>query len=601
MKAFRSYFTVSMIFLAVLLWFPGLGFTQVSPKLIIPPAPSSPGIFGIGFTNITGSSARLVFTTSEPMSTIVKLSKDGLANPQIDDPEFSEIHSVNLPNLVKGGKYYVSILGATRGGLSVSSKDSVLVSLPRPPSRHQWPGRTIIGTSVSDYDDASLDLLAQTGVHMVRIEAPWSDLFPKGRELDKTVFDELARRLSELKKRKIEPLLVLDYCVPWAKPYTNTTMTWRHPAFGPPDSLDDWEFYLRTVITSFDGYVKYYEIWNEPDAGYLSTGNYVERPDFPTPIGKPPFKDNWNYWLGDRFVPMIERARAVLDEIQPDALLMNGGWNRDYTGQRGDLLLERGVGSFLDLYAFHCYSRQPLSFSSWYSAIDGGFRANIDRIFEKHKVNMPIAVTEWGWPSWEKADPVKGFVSFEDAQKFYVKSAFYFLGLQRVEILMQFDLSIRPDTRDRDPWFYSLVTRSADGTITPQPPYKTLHWLIKTFDNRSYRILPLKVTPSENVKAFAIQLKDSGTTYLAAWRDGKPDEKGHIATESSREVEIVVGDLDGKKYFLEQLDMSGIVNSESRISADQSLKLKALLPEISSTSESGIYLVKITADYATGN
>ncbi len=173
-----------------------------------------------------------------------------------------------------------------------------------------------------------------------------------------------------------------------AKTYTDTTMTWRNPYFGPPDRLEDWDDYVRTVVTALRGSARYYEIWNEPDAGYLATGSYVERPNLPAPIGRPPFKDNWHYWLGDRFVPMISRVRAVMDKFQPDAVLMNGGWNRDYSGQRGDLLFERGAAADLDIYAFHCYSAQPVSFSRWYDAIDGGFRTNIDRIFNKHHVQI---------------------------------------------------------------------------------------------------------------------------------------------------------------------------------------------------------------------
>ena len=75
---------------------------------------------------------------------------------------------------------------------------------------------------------------------------------------------------------------------------------------------------------------------------------------------------------------------------------------------------------------------------------------------------MPLAVTEWGWSSWSDPQPGKGFVTFEDAQKFFVKSAFYFLGLQRVEILSQFCLGIGPATRDKDPSFFTLADSDTD-------------------------------------------------------------------------------------------------------------------------------------------
>jgi hypothetical protein len=421
-----------------------------------PPVPAATlGIFGFGFTNVTDSSARLVFTTTEPMtSTVVVTDHDKVALHLVQST-FDEIHAVDLTGLMKDGDYVVTISATTHDGKSVTSERIPLKPELAAPSPHAWPGYTIIGTTiVGNRESDGLDLLAQSGARMARIEASWYDLFPKGPEVNQVYLQKLVHQVDEMKKRQVEPLVVLDYCVSWAKPLTATTMTWRNPAFGPPDRLEDWNRYVRTVVTALRGKVKYYEVWNEPDAGYLATGNYIERPNLPAPIGRAPFKDNWSYWLGDRFVPMIAEVRKVLNELEPGALVMNGGWNRDYTGQRGDLLLDRGVAPSLDIYAFHCYSAAPMSFARWHEAIDGGFRKNIDRIFQKHHVDLPLAVTEWGWPTWSDPQPGKGFVSFEDGQKFLVKSTFYFLGLQRMEMLSQFCLGIGPAKREQDPSFF---------------------------------------------------------------------------------------------------------------------------------------------------
>jgi len=416
---------------------------------------------------------------------------------------------------------------------------------------------------------------------------------PKRGEINHGFLDPFLQQLSDLKSRNIEPLVILDYCVPWAKTYTNTTMTWRHPAFGAPDDLEDWDLYVRTLVISLHGTAKYYEIWNEPDAGYLATGRYVERPNMPAPIGRPPFKDNPTYWLGDRYVPMISRVRQIMDEVQPDAVLMNGGWNRDYSGQGGDILLQRGIAPYLDIYAFHCYSAQPLSFSSWYTAIDTKFRTNIDRIFMTHDVHMPLAVTEWGWSAWNTPQPGKGFVSFEDAQKFLVKSTFYFLAQQRFEILSQFCLGVGPDTRDKDPLFFMLVNRDSNGKLVIQPTFKTFQWLATTFGSHPYRALTVQVSPSDQVKAYAIQMKDSGDSYLAVWQDGTPDTKGAIAPQPARDVAVSIQGLKDGSYTFQPLGLDGKATSPSPVSASRSLQFKATLPEITSSEESGIYLVKI--------
>ncbi len=99
-----------------------------------------------------------------------------------------------------------------------------------------------------------------------------------------------------------------------------------------------------------------------------------------------------------------------------------------------------------------------------------------------------------------------------------MKSTFYFLSLQRVEILSQFCLGIGGKTRDKDPSFFTLVDQDADGKLILQPTFKTFQWLATTFGSRAYQAVPVQVTPPERAKAYAIRMKDSGDTYLAVWQ-----------------------------------------------------------------------------------
>lgn len=549
-----------------------------------PPVPTEPGIFGVGFTNVTDTSARLVFTSNAPLKATVTIAANG-QEKKLEGVAFEEIHNVDIPDLKKGQEYRISISGVTKEGKAVASDGHVLVPVLRPASRREWPGYTIIGTTVENLSE--YELAAQAGARMARIEAPWYDIFPDSPEMDKKYFDKWLKKVGDLKKAGLEPLVVLDYCVPWARPYTDTTMTWRHPSFGPPDKLEDWEYYVRAIVSALkDSGVHYYEIWNEPDAGYLSTGRYVERPGLPAPVGREPFKDNWPYWLGDRYAPMIGRVRKVMDELQPDAVLLNGGWNRDYTGQRGDLLFERGMAPYFDIYTFHTYCGDPMSFAKWYDSIDGGFRKNIDRIFRKHDVTMPLAITEWGWPAWAEPKPEKGFVSLTDAQMFLLKSTFYFLSMERVEILVQFHFGAGPDTRDKDPLFFMLVNRDPSGKLVFQPAYGTFRWLAGTFGSKTYRAL--KTTTEPDVKAYAIQLKDSNTVYLAAWQDGVPNEKGVIAAAPAREITVKIEGLDDGS--LTALDADGRNVGEARAFTGG---IKIPLPEISADMESTVFLARI--------
>ncbi len=547
-------------------------------------------IFGIGFTNLTDTSARLVFTTRYRMVATIALNGPDGKVIHVEAPVLEQIHAVELKDLSPSKIYQVTIT-AKSDDIMFTSEPIALQLEHRPPSAHIWPGYTLFGSSITLKDEAGYDLLARSGARMARLEVSWDYLFPQGRELNQAYLDKVLREVAEMKKRGIEPLLILDYCVPWAKTETAKTMTWRRPAFGPPDRLEDWDFYLRTVVTAFRGSTRYYEIWNEPDAGYLATGSYIERPDMPAPIGRPPFRDNWTYWLGDRYVPMISQVRKVMKDLQPDALVMNGGWNRDYNGQRGDLLFERAAAPDLDLYAFHCYAGEPLSFSRWYDAIDGGFRRNIDRIFKKHGAQMPLAITEWGWPAWAAPQAGKGFVSFGDAQKFFIKSTFYFLSLQRVEILSQFCVGFGSENRGKDPSFFALADRNADGREILHPSFETFHWLSTTFGSKAYRAI--RIPLQDGVKAYAIQLRDSSEIYLATWQDGRPDDKDIISPQPARKVSLSLKGFPAASYHMDVLDMTGSTISSGSISS--SAYLKITLPEISSTTESGVHLIRFSA------
>lgn len=566
-----------------------------SPPPTVPAATNPPGIFGVGFTTITDSSARLVFTTSEPMTSTVVIYDGDKEFSRSSQPDSEEIHAVDLTGLSKGKEYQVTITGVTAGGQSVTSDKFALTPSLRPPSPHKWPGYTIFSSTVNGPSSPdNMDVLTQSGARMERLEPSWSGLFPKGPEVDQKRLDNFVKQVADLKAHNIEPLVILDYCVPWAQTYTKNTMTWRNAGFGPPDNLADWEQYVRTLVTALHGSAKYYEVWNEPDAGYLATGSFVERPNLPAPIGRAPFKDNWAYWIGDRYAPMIERVRTVMDEIEPDAVVMNGGWNHDYSSTRGNLLFDEGIAPYLDAYAFHTYCGGPISFARWYGAIDGGFRTSIDRNFGKHQVQMPLAVTEWGWPAWADPHPDKGFVTFEDAQKFYLKTTFYFLAQQRFEVLSQFCMGIGSGLRDKDPSFFTLVDRGTDGKLINRPTYDTFRWLATTFSNKPYQAVPVTATPADQVKAYAIQLKESGDAYLAVWQDGVPDAKGAIPAQPARDVAVSLQLPDGN-YSVQVLDPTGAKVSESSVTANHSLDLKVTLPEISATAESGIYLAKIAA------
>lgn len=561
------------------------------------PATDSPAsvpmdVFGVGFTNVTDTSARLVFTTTHPATAQISAEASGSLAVKTSDDKPAEIHAVVLSGLERDRSYTVRITCRDESGTSATAS-AELVPHQRPASGHRWPGYTIFSTSTSGDDPSLTGLLADSGVRMVRVEVSWDHLFPQRGVLNHDHLNQFVDRVRALRSIGIEPLVLLDYSVWWTKPDTNTTMTWRNRNFGPPDNLADWETYVRTVVSALRPFARYYEIWNEPDAGYLATGSFVERPNLPPPIGRPPFKDNPDYWIGDRYVPMIETVRKVMNDLEPQAILMNGGWNRDYTGQRGDIMLQRGAAPYLDDYAYHVYSHAPDSFARWFQEVDGGFRQNIDRIFAKNHVSLPLAVTEWGTPAWQHPPDGKGFATFADAQLFYLKTTFYFLSMERFEILSQFSLGLGPDTRDHDPLFFMLVNQDSSGKLLPTPAYATFRWLAHTFGSVPYQAIPVEVEGAAHVHAYAIRLQSNGAVYLAAWQDGDLQQDGHILAAPPVQVKAQMSTLSPGTYHATLLDHAGQRVSEQPLVVSSTQSVELPLPAATTEAESDILLMRI--------
>lgn len=97
----------------------------------------------------------------------------------------------------------------------------------------------------------------------------------------------------------------------------------------------DWELMVRKVVQRYKDQVKVWEVWNEPDS-----------PTYLTPHNP------------ETFQPIMEQAYTLIKEIQPEAIVLNGGLaspNADFAKQ----MLENYGASF-DAFAFHVYTcRDP--------------------------------------------------------------------------------------------------------------------------------------------------------------------------------------------------------------------------------------------------
>jgi hypothetical protein len=108
---------------------------------------------------------------------------------------------------------------------------------------------------------------------------------------------------------------------------------WSHSY--PPNNINEWKEYIARCYTAFYPYVKTWEIWNEPDGGYLQV--------------KPELKKV------DVYTRLLKAARQVLDSIGKPVTLM-GPAVAAINASLGWEVLQAGGGKDMDAFSFHFYS-----------------------------------------------------------------------------------------------------------------------------------------------------------------------------------------------------------------------------------------------------
>ena len=102
----------------------------------------------------------------------------------------------------------------------------------------------------------------------------------------------------------------------------------------PPTNLQDWDNYVRAVVTHAAGRIKYWEIWNEPNLPMYYCG------DIPT------------------MVLLANHARRIIKGIDPSALILSPASTNAGGPDWLSSFLAQGGSAAIDIVAFHGYRTQ---------------------------------------------------------------------------------------------------------------------------------------------------------------------------------------------------------------------------------------------------
>ena len=106
----------------------------------------------------------------------------------------------------------------------------------------------------------------------------------------------------------------------------------------PPADLTAWKDYVTRCFTAFSPWIDAWELWNEPDGGYLQVKPGVQKDDV--------------------YLSLLQATREALDapEAGGKPYFLLGPAVANINAPLGWQLLERGAGKQLDAFSFHFYS-----------------------------------------------------------------------------------------------------------------------------------------------------------------------------------------------------------------------------------------------------
>ncbi|MDF2440655.1 MAG: hypothetical protein JWN98_1639 [Abditibacteriota bacterium] len=181
------------------------------------------------------------------------------------------------------------------------------------------------GKSVADAE-REVALMAALGFRACRFDYTWGNIQP---ERDVWKWETFDRIFGWMEKYRIVPLPIISYTTRWATTGDPNAEDWHQWHNAPPITADYARF-ARESARRYGRIAKHWEIWNEPDIAF---------------------------WLGtaEQYATMWDAAKTAIDEVQPEALVMNGGFSE--VKRRPDFIptWQKTSKQKPDIFAYHSH------------------------------------------------------------------------------------------------------------------------------------------------------------------------------------------------------------------------------------------------------
>ena len=330
--------------------------------------------------------------------------------------------------------------------------------------------------------EADLDLIADAGFKVVRMDFSWGGTERKPGEYQWADYDELTANLT---KRGLRAYYILDY----SNALYEDTIVSRDPISGKeqrdiaapskPASIAAFARWAGAAAAHFKGQRVIWEIWNEPNIGFWKPKPNVEN-----------------------YTALVLATCKAVRAADPEATILAPG-SSEFPWEFIEHLFKAGALEQIDgvsVHPYRGYTKGPETAHEDYRKL----RGLIERYASPAKRILPIISGEWGY-----ATQTKGGVSLETQAAFCVRQ-------QLANLCAKVPLSIWYDWKNDGP--DAAYAEHNFGTVTqdlqPKPSYLAIQTLTRQL--AGYRIAR-RLDDGTGPSWVVLLCNNDGDQKLAAW------------------------------------------------------------------------------------
>lgn len=191
---------------------------------------------------------------------------------------------------------------------------------------------SFIGTHFHDVGKEPLAIDYSIGsIRLWDARVGWRSLEPEKGSWN---FSRLDRAIDSSRSMGVEVVLPLGVTPTWASAKPSQDGAYGNGSAAPPYDIQDWEMYVKTVVTRYKGKVFAYEIWNEPNRTKFYSGSLQQ------------------------LVDLTCSAYRIIKNVDPLAIVVSPAATDQFLGIAWlEQFLRTSAKSCFDVIGFHFYTQ----------------------------------------------------------------------------------------------------------------------------------------------------------------------------------------------------------------------------------------------------